>query len=202
MTKNPVSHRKTVSITDVYIGCESALKRYLRRYLYRPEDVDDMAQETFLRAYSSVPKEELAFPKAYLFRIARNVALRELSKKANRLTDYFEEGLSDGVLSPDGDAEQDLIAQQKIQGYCEAIAQLPPQCRRVFLLRKVHGLSYKEIAANLSISVSAVEKHVALGMERFSAYMENKEGISELDKRSVVGGALSSSGFEVQEEEQ
>jgi len=52
-----------------------------------------------------------------------------------------------------------------------AIAALPPQCAKVFVLRKMQGLSQKEIAARLNISVRTVENHVALGLVRCKAYM-------------------------------
>lgn len=48
--------------------------------------------------------------------------------------------------------------------FTHAVAQLPPKCQQVFILRKVEGLSMKDIAIRMDISVSAVEKHVATGL--------------------------------------
>jgi RNA polymerase sigma-70 factor (ECF subfamily) len=60
-----------------------------------------------------------------------------------------------------------------------AIAALPPQCAKVFILRKMQGLSQKEIAARLNISVRTVENHVALGLVRCKAYMRAHGGASD-----------------------
>jgi DNA-directed RNA polymerase specialized sigma24 family protein len=75
------------------------------------------------------------------------MALRELGKKSRQLTDYLEEATDSDTLAVEGSAEQELIAQQKLQQCCRAIADLPEQCRRVFLLRKIHAYSHKDIAA-------------------------------------------------------
>ena len=67
-----------------------------------------------------------------------------------------------------------MEGQTKLAVFCEAVASLPPQCRRAFLMRKVHGLSHKEISKQLGIAISTVEKHQAIGLKRCSEYMRNK----------------------------
>ena len=160
---------------DAYINCEISLKRFLRRFYSRSEDIDDLAQEAFLRAFDAELGQEIQSPKAYLFRVARNIALRELGKKSRQLTDYLEEAVDEGSLGREASIEEELIAQQKLQQCCNAIADLPEQCRRVFLLRKIHAHSHKEIAAQLGISTRTVEKHITKGVGRFTDYMEKQE---------------------------
>jgi RNA polymerase sigma-70 factor (ECF subfamily) len=65
---------------------------------------------------------------------------------------------------------------ERIRMLARAIAALPPQCAKVFILRKMQGLSQKEIAARLNISVRTVENHVALGLVRCKAYMRAHGG--------------------------
>jgi RNA polymerase sigma-70 factor (ECF subfamily) len=174
-------HKKDNGIADTFITCESAIKRFLGRFLYRPEDVDEIAQETFLKAYSAKHRREVQSPKAYLFRVARNIALRELTRKSAKMTDYLEDALvkDESVMGGVDSVEDEIIAQQKISHYCDAVASMPPQCRRVFLLRKVQAKSHKEIAATLNISVSAVEKHIANGVKKFDAFMQSKEDAAQ-----------------------
>lgn len=163
-----------LGIDTAFLACESALKRYLARYLHRREDIDDMAQETYLRAYKATDKRLIEFPKAYLFKVARTVALAELSKKMQQLTDYLEDMPIEGVEG-DGPVDEELIAEQRVTLYCDAIAELPPQCRRVFLMRKVQGLTHKEIAAALDISVSAVERNMTRGLFQFKRYVDGSD---------------------------
>ena len=161
-------------ILTSFLSSERALKRYISRFLYRPEDVDDLAQEAFLRAYSAAGKRSMEFPKAYLYKVAKSIALKELARKSRQLTDYLEEGK---LPEPEhnGSVDQELEAEQRLALYCEAIAEMPPQCRRVFLLRKVQAMSHKEIAAQLNISISAVERNVTRAALKFKQFMEEKD---------------------------
>jgi RNA polymerase sigma factor (sigma-70 family) len=174
LRKGAQSHHKASHIVDTFLLWESSIKRFLSRFLYRPEDVDELAQETFLSAYDTCERSDIQSPKAYLFRVAKNMALKELNRKSSRLTEYLEDAVAvdESVLDGAGSVEDELIAQQKIAMYCEAIATFPPQCRKVFLMRKVHAHSHREIAQALNISVSAVEKHVSLGVAKFDAYLQ------------------------------
>ncbi len=59
------------------------------------------------------------------------------------------------------DAHEVVYASQRLNKVERAVAQLPPRCREVFLIHRLDGLSYSQIAVQLGISVSAVEKHMA-----------------------------------------
>ncbi len=157
-----------------YLRCERPLKRFLSRFA-RSEDVEDLAQEAFLRAFDAEVGQEIRSPKAYLFRVARNIALRDLSKKSRQLTDYLEDAIDEGPLGQEASCEDEVIAQQKLEHCCRGIADLPEQCRRVFLLRKIHAYSHKDIAEELGISTRTVEKHIAKGVDRFTEYMDKHE---------------------------
>lgn len=168
---------KPGSLEETFLRFEVSIKRFLGRFLYRSEDVDEIAQETFLRAYDASQQREIQSPKSYLFQVAKNIALKELTRKSARMTDYLEDAIAanEQVLDGADSLEDELIAQQKISGYCDAIASLPPQCRKVFMLRKVQAMSHKDIAAAMNISISSVEKHMALGIVKFETYMQERE---------------------------
>lgn len=161
------------SILETYVQNESALKRFLRRFSLRSTDAEDLAQEAFVRAYAAEAAHEITSPKAFLFRVARNLALNERAKAANATTLSLEDFAEAPVLEGVGQValEEEMEARQRIRLLAEAMASLPPQCSKVFLLRKVYGLSYKEIAERLGISVSTAEKHAALGLLRCSEFM-------------------------------
>ena len=162
-------------IYSAFLQNESILKRFLRRFLYKQEDIDEISQETFLRAYKATKGREIDSPKAYLFQVARSLAYSELSRKTRKLTDYLEDALEDQAGTTDL-LEDEVAAQQKIRFFFDAIAELPPQCRHVFLMRKVQGMPHKAISQSLGIGASAVEKHIAIGTERCKRYIENREG--------------------------
>ena len=187
-TRRKRNKRAIPSIYESFLESESAIKRFLRRFLYKSEDIDEIAQETFLRAYKATKGRKIDSPKAYLFQVARTLAYGELSRKTRKLTDYLEEAVESDTSHGDL-LEDEYTAQQKISLYFQAIAELPPQCRRVFLMRKVQAMPYKAIAEQLNISISAVEQHVALGSRRCKHYIEAMEGevFQEKDQPASIG---------------
>lgn len=179
------SDQKDSGIYAAFLQNESILKRFLRRFLYKQEDIDEISQETFLRAYKATRGRDIDSPKAYIFQVARSLAYTELSRKTRKLTDYLEDALEDTAGTTD-DLEDEMAAQQKVSFFFDAIAELPPQCRRVFLMRKVQGMPHKAIAQELGIGASAVEKHIAIGTERCKRYIENREGVNNNADQTVT----------------
>ena len=169
------------TILEAYLENEAALKRFLRRFIKSREGVDDLAQEAFLRAFAAESKRAIEAPKAFLFKVARNLALNELARLSTATTEPIGDFEGQEVLEDSSQAAVDdaVDGRERIRMLARAIAALPPQCAKVFILRKMQGLSQKEIAARLNISVRTVENHVALGLVRCRAYMRAHGGASE-----------------------
>jgi len=159
-----------------FLENERGIKRLLSRFFSRPQDVDDIAQETFLRAFAAEANQDILAPRAFLYRIARNLALNEKLRLSSTTTEYIEDSVNPDVLGSGEEisGEDHVYGRQKMAMFAEAVSSLPTQCRHVFLLRKVHGLSQKEVAERLGISVSTVEKHVATGLLRTNEYLRRQ----------------------------
>lgn len=158
-----------------FLRHESFLKRFIRRYLPHQEDVDEVAQESFLRAYAVECRHPIERPKSFLFQIARNEALDRLRRKSHQITDYLEDLSSQNILGEGPSVDEVVERKQQIALFCEAVATLPPQCRKAFLLRKVYGMSHREVADAMGISVSTVEKHQAAALQRCSEFLLERE---------------------------
>ncbi len=151
------------------------LKRYIARYLNRPEDVEDLTQEAFLRVLEASSKGKIENPKAYLYRTAHNLALNSLARKSNHLLCYIEDLADSNVIEKGVPLEDQVNFQKNFELFCHATLELPERCREVLILRKVYGLSQKQVAQKLNISVSTVEKHLAKGISRCAASLESWE---------------------------
>lgn len=150
-------------IVAAYMACRGALARAVRRIVQR-DDVDDVLQEAFVRSFEAEGRHAIHDPRAFLLRTARNVALDHVSRAAYRTTGSLEV-LDADVLADDAvPAEVRLDAERRFLEFCQAVGSLPEQCRRVFVLKKVYGLTQEEIAARLGIAESTVEKHIARGL--------------------------------------
>ena len=154
-----------------------ALKRFISRYLHSAQDIEDVTQEAFLRAYKAEQTSDVRQPKSFLFRIAKNIAISELRTKSRQITDYIEDQSGDDVLLGEWSTEDEVMAQQNLGIHCEAVASLPPKCRRVYLMRKVYGMSHKEISERLDIATSTVEKHLLKGVEGCDRYIRERNTV-------------------------
>jgi RNA polymerase sigma-19 factor, ECF subfamily len=143
------------------------LHRYLVRRLQNPQDVDDLAQEVYMRLMRVDEKKLIREPLAFLYGVAAHVvadfwigAEREHRRAgAEPLEDFIDD---ESLTLPDDLADR-LNLQQQLE---RAIAQLPPLHAAVLLAHKRDGLSYEEVAAKLRISVHTVEKYVTQAKAR------------------------------------
>ncbi len=152
-------------ITSSFLSLRTGLHKFLVRFLVRRQDVEDIVQETFLRAYESERHQKIDFPKSFLFTVARNLALSEIDRKSTRVTSYVSD-LQDLNIAGEQNVEDNVDAQQKLAAVLEIVAALPPQCQRVVIMKKMLGFSHQEIGRRLDISVRTVEKHLAKALQR------------------------------------
>jgi RNA polymerase sigma factor (sigma-70 family) len=144
--------------------------RYALSQLRSPQDAEDAAQNTFLRAFAAlqkgtVPENEVA----WLFKIAHNVcATSKLAWLRRRRVEAPRDLDTLPVEPASPESRRDELA-----GLEDALASMPPRLREAFLLREWQGLSYAEIAERLDTSHSAVEtlifrarKHLAQQLEQ------------------------------------
>lgn len=119
---------------------------------------EDIVQESFLELWRNCQKVSPEMAKAYLFRVARNKMLNILDRKKVRLA-YASE--YDKHQSPASESPQFLLEEEEFRKVLEeAIGALPSSQREVFLLNRVDGLKYREMAELLGISQKAVEKRM------------------------------------------
>lgn len=140
-----------------------ALVNFLRRRTPTGEDAEDAAQESFARLMRYRDRQPESAWKPLLYRIASNVANDQLRHARVRHADRHD---SFDMLLHDAPAacppqDERLEAQQQLALIRAAILELPPRCRQVYLLSRMEGMSYREIANHLGISCKAVEKHVS-----------------------------------------
>lgn len=168
--------RMVSSVSKTFLRHHRFLKRFLSKFLQSEQDIEDVAQEAFLKAYDAEQdKGSIDQPKAFLFSIAKNLALNELARKSRQMTDYIEDCQAQlpGLIG--NSVESEIQANASLGLYCEAVASLPERCRHVYLLRKVQGLSHKEIASRLGVSLSTVEKHIRVGSLSCRDYILRRE---------------------------
>jgi len=176
-------------LLTAFIKHEAGLRRHLARYLSREQDIDDLMQETFIKAMAAEAQTTIRAPKSYLYRVAKNLALNELARKANSATDYIADSEAPDVLydTDERDLETVVSSKQQVASLTRAIAALPEQCRKVVILRKIEGLSFQDISLRMGISVSTAEKHSAKGLLKCAEFMQ-QSGHDESYLRNRTAG--------------
>lgn len=142
---------RAASLDSLYRQYAGWLGRALSaRFRATAVEVDDLVQETYLRASRYAPEEALRHPKALLLKIAVNLARDHMRRNVVR------GGLDGG---PAAEAEQVAAAgdQHETALLKEVILALPPIYRDVFVLNRFTGLTYEEIASHVGVSVKTVE---------------------------------------------
>lgn len=157
-----------------YLGLRVSIARVVST-IVPPREIEDIVQETYVRICEVSEREEIQYPRSFLFKVARNLALDQIKRSESRLSvsrdDETSALLSEEQMSEDDDIFNQVAAKEEFALLCEAVRALPLQCRRTFVLKKVYGYSQKEIAMDLNISESTVEKHIATGIKRCTQFM-------------------------------
>ena len=153
---------------------ERSLKAYLRAAAPSPMDVEDLLQESYLRLIRAKEQNPIRCVKALLFAIARNAvcdAVRE--KLSNR--EFSSTEMEALPVLDDGTNVIELVSQKQEHALlAEAIRALPERCREVLLLRKIQGISQRDIAAKLGISENTVESLVSRGLRRCANHVRRR----------------------------
>lgn len=164
---------------------DGALRRFLARFLVQASDVADAHQETYARLLmlSDKQRANIRSPRAFFFRIARNIALDRLRKPDA----VSLESIADPVVVDERPSAYDEIkARQELRLLTQVLRTLPERCREVLTLRKVFGLSQRDIAERLGITENTVETHIATGMRlcsaRIAALTERVDAPPPLDR--------------------
>lgn len=160
------------NIQSLFLAMQKRLAKTVSQ-IVPPKEVEDIVQETYVRICEVSHQETIQYPRAYLFKVAKNLALDHVKRAETRLTvsmetdeelDFLQDDFSDVTFDQ-------TLAKEEFELLCRAVRELPQQSRKAFVLRKVYGFSQKEIAERLDISENTVEKHIALGIKRCSYFM-------------------------------
>ena len=143
---------------------EAALRAWLQGRLVPRLDVDDIVQELYAIMASLDSVEGIKYPKAYAFKVAMTVVSTHVRR--SRIVPFMTMGDLDtlGAVDETPSPEQEVSDRDELRRVGEAIALLPAMCRQVFVLRRVEGLSQREIADRLGIAEKTVEKHISKGV--------------------------------------
>lgn len=150
----------------------SSLRAYLKGSFPGVRDVEDVVQESFLRIWKARAAHPIQSARAFLFVIARRLAIDHIRHRSRSAAD---ETVTDShalrVLEDGDDVVKTVSVQEEMAILAEAIDALPARCREIVVLRKLDGLSHREIAQRLGISEETVQVQVGRGMAKCRRFL-------------------------------
>lgn len=154
---------------------EAALLRYLARAWPNAADIQDIRHDAYVRILEAAHRLRPTAPKSLLFTTARNLMIDRARRNRIVPIDLREDVDALNVLMDEVTPERRVGIRQQLVQVTEAINRLPEKCREVLWLRRVEGLSQKEIAAKLGVSEGTVEKHLARAAQLLTDYLSEPE---------------------------
>lgn len=181
-----------ILINKALAGDQTAYEKLMKKYyqliynlifrmISRKEDVEDLTQEAFIKAFNSLQNFDRQFAfSTWLFKIATNNAIDYLRKK--KLNTFsidreIESEESDFKFEiPDNENKPDrvIIEDERKKILDEAIESLPPKYKEVILLRHKMDKEYEEIAKELKLPLGTVKAHIFRGRELLNKYLKDK----------------------------
>jgi RNA polymerase sigma factor (sigma-70 family) len=174
---DPIAGSDRSGLVAVFMEHRPSLLRLLAARQAAPDEAEDILQELFLKLKSdgSAPVAE---PRAYLYRAVENLLIdrrRSSSRRAVREDAWTVLRATGAVETDDGPSiERTLIAREELETVTNAIAQLPERTVHALRRFRIDGASQREIAEEIGISLSAVEKHL---QKAYKALIEIRSAI-------------------------
>ena len=148
---------------------EADVRAWLRRSMRLTVDVDDVIQETYCRLSSLAAVDHIDNPRAYFFQATRRVVLEQVRRarvvSIETVTEIDTLYIDAGEHSP----ERITAGRRELARVRKLIDALPERCRRIFEMRKIEGLSQKEIARRMGVSENIVENESVRGLRAILA---------------------------------
>ena len=147
----------------------SPLTGYFRKRVRQQDEVLDLVQEVFLRLSNRGASDDIENLRGYVFQVAASVLADRQRRRTVRHQDDHVEFDPERTGEPEIGPDRILAGREALKIALAALDQMPERTRTIFVLRRLEGMRYLEIAKRLGLSVSAVEKHMVRAVAQLAA---------------------------------
>lgn len=162
---------------------EGDVRRWLSRAGWSRDEIDDIVQDAYCRIAALASVDHIQNGRAYLFQTTRSVVTDRLRQaRVVSLARTTELALMD-VLDHAPSAERVVAGRLELRRVQAVIQALPERCRTIFMMRRVDGLSQREIAQRLGVTENVVEAQAARGLRLILSALTGDDGAEEAASR-------------------
>jgi RNA polymerase sigma factor (sigma-70 family) len=148
---------------------EAQLMRYLRRNWRDVDEIDDLRQEVYERVFDAAGERLPQSAVAFVLSVARNLLIDRARRSQVVSIETYADIEAVMPLADEFSPERHVAARSELRLLQAALDLLPPRCGEVVRLRKVDGLSQREVAQRLGITEDTVERQVSKGVRALAA---------------------------------
>ena len=163
------------SIEELCGRFSPSLNRYFSRRVQDRAEIDDLVQQVFERLLRRGNVLDLERLGGYVFQTASSVLTDHARRRRTRHADMHDEFVETEHGGADFSAEHVLIERERLKRATALLLELPERTRVIFVLRRLEGMRYLDVAARLGISVRAVEKHMQRAVAHLARGMGGEE---------------------------
>jgi RNA polymerase sigma factor (sigma-70 family) len=143
---------------------EADLRAWLRRRNVAAAQIDDVVQDAYCKIAALSSIRHIESGRAYFFQTARNIVLGQIRRSRIVRIDSMTEMEALNPVDTEPSPERATIGRRELERVQRLIEGLPEKCRTIFQLRRIHGVSQKEIAARLGVTENTVETQAIRGL--------------------------------------
>lgn len=154
---------------------EAGITRYLRRNWPNADEIEDLRQEVYVRAYEGAAKATPLKTKPFVYAIARNLIVDRVRRAKVVVIDAIADLDALNVSTDEALPDRQVSAREELRQTQAAIEQLPPRCRAVLVMRRIEELPQKEVARRLGIKEDTVEKQMGIALRKLASMLFTKE---------------------------
>lgn len=155
------------SLRSIFERYQTDLLRFVASRFGNRNDTEDIVQDAFYNILKADNLDNIENPKAYLYRAARNLALKRLRSEEYHVKYVEQVDLDQVAVSP----EASVSARKHMEHIENVLAELPQKYRRTFEMSRVREMSYREISEELGIGHTTVEKHIIKALKHLREHL-------------------------------
>lgn len=177
--RNDFRQRLVTWVATSVMPHEPMVRGWLRRRLQSQEDIDDLIQDAYAKLSALESFDHIARPDTFFFQVVRNLLVDQIRRSRVVRIEAATDFDFPSVYTDEPTPERIAGARRELARVGQLIEGLPDRCRRVFTLRKVEGLSQREVAERLEVSESVVENEGVKGIRLILKAMREETGDPE-----------------------
>jgi RNA polymerase sigma-70 factor (ECF subfamily) len=157
-----------------YTRYRKVVRQYFLKRVHNHAEADDLTHDLLLRIAQRMQREDIENPEAFLFTAAANL-LRDRGRHQQIVDRYLADAPAHAenfeALSP----ERVVVSKQSLEQLLRALKELDPRARDVFILHRLEGMKYADIARLFGLSVSSIEKDIMKALVHIAKYAGLKD---------------------------